>query len=101
MMNEKKILTFQDYRMPAEWHPHAATQLHWPTNRQTWPGNRLQKVEEVYLNIIEILHQYEPLYLFVNDEETKNYVLKLFESRTINLQSFNLQPSTLDIQPLT
>ena len=28
------------YRMPAEWHPHAATWLAWPKDPLTWPGSR-------------------------------------------------------------
>ena len=27
------------YRMPAEWHPHAATWMAWPHNQETWPEN--------------------------------------------------------------
>lgn len=27
------------FRMPAEWHPHRATWLAWPHNRETWPEN--------------------------------------------------------------
>lgn len=56
------------YRMPAEWHRHAATQLHWPANRETWPGEWLQRAERVFLDVIEILHRYEPVHLLVPDE---------------------------------
>lgn len=73
-----------EYKMPAEWQPHSATQMHWPVNRETWPGKRLERVEDVFLDIIEILHQYEPIHLFVNDQESKEYVLKRFEARAIN-----------------
>ncbi|HVI10444.1 MAG TPA: agmatine deiminase family protein, partial [Candidatus Binatia bacterium] len=27
-----------EYRMPAEWEPHAATWLAWPHNHGDWPG---------------------------------------------------------------
>lgn len=81
------------YKMPTEWQFHSATQMHWPSNRKAWPGKRLEKVEEVFLDIIEILHQYEPIYLFVNDHESKEYILKRFENRNINLEHiiFHLQ----------
>lgn len=80
--------------MPAEWHPHAATQLHWPSNPETWPDERLPKVEKVYLDIIEALHKYEPIHLLVENEEIHNRVLSLFKKRGINLQrlTFHLQP---------
>jgi agmatine deiminase len=85
----------QSYQMPPEWHPHAGTQLHWPHNRETWPGDRLQRVEKVYLNIIEVLHRYESIHLFVNDEKVKKRVLNLLETHGINLQNltFHLQPT--------
>lgn len=75
-----------NYKMPPEWHPHAATQMHWPSNRKTWPGNRLQYVEKVYLDIIEILHKYEPIHLFVEDEKIRSHVLEQFNKRHIKLQ---------------
>lgn len=80
--------------MPPEWHPHAATQLHWPSNRETWPGDRLQCVEKVYLDIIEVLQKYEPIHLFIEDEKIQRRVLKLFNKRQINLHNitFHLQP---------
>lgn len=91
---EQNPTTHLDFQMPPEWHSHAATQLHWPSNRQTWPGERLQRVEEVYLNIIEVLHTHEPIHLFVEDETIQKRVLKLFNRRRINLQqiTFHLQP---------
>lgn len=80
--------------MPAEWHPHSATQMHWPSNRETWPGQRLQRVEKVYLDIIEVLHEYEPIHLFVEDDRIRKRVIKLFNERRIDLQhvTFHLQP---------
>ncbi|MEX0994838.1 MAG: agmatine deiminase family protein [Balneolaceae bacterium] len=56
----------QGYRMPAEWHRHGATQLHWPSNKETWPGERLVRVEEVFLNIIEALYLFEPVILLAD-----------------------------------
>lgn len=60
-----------EVRMPAEWEKHAATQLHWPSNRATWPGERLRRVEKVYANLINALHRFEPVHLFVADAETE------------------------------
>lgn len=49
--------------MPAEWHPHSATLLHWPSNRSTWPGERLERIEDLFLEIIGHLHRFEPVLL--------------------------------------
>lgn len=83
------------YQMPPEWHPHAGTQLHWPTNRETWPGERLERVEQVYLNIINVLHWYEPIHLFVGDATRLERVQELFATRSIDLDNivFHLQPT--------
>lgn len=91
---EQDPTTHLDFQIPPEWYPHAATQLHWPSNRQTWPGERLQRVEEVYLDIVEVLLEYEPIHLFVENETIQKRVLKLFHKRQINIQlvTFHLQP---------
>lgn len=56
------------FRMPAEWSTHAATLLQWPGNRETWPGERLDRVEKVYLDIIDALHRYEPVLLLASSQ---------------------------------
>jgi len=78
------------YRMPAEWHNHAATQLHWPTNRDTWPGERLERVEVVYLNIIKVLHQYEPIILLVNEEHSAEDVRRKLEANSIDMSKVHI-----------
>lgn len=71
--------------MPPEWHRHAATQLHWPSNRNTWPGERLERVEEVYCRIIEELHFFEPIHLFVENLEIRNRVMQKLSLRAVEL----------------
>lgn len=75
------------YRMPAEWHHHAATQLHWPSNTNTWPGERLERVEAVYLNIIKVLHQYEPIILLVDEEHSAEKVKRKLEEYSVDLSN--------------
>lgn len=83
----QKILTPGDlgYRMPAEWECHAATQLHWPSNTETWPGERLEKAEKVYLDIIENLHTFEPIVLLVDVQLNLDEVVRKLQNRDINL----------------
>lgn len=75
------------YRMPAEWHPHAATQLHWPANRETWPGERLERAEQVFLDVIETLHRYEPVHLLVPDPTVGARATQRMAVRGIDLDS--------------
>lgn len=66
------------YRMPAEWHPHGSTLLSWPVNRETWPDERLDRVEKVYLEIIKALHPHERIHLLVNDKKVRERVKAYF-----------------------
>lgn len=50
----------RDYRLPAEWEPHAATWLAWPHRRQTWIGP-FAPVPHVYRQLAEIVARYEPV----------------------------------------
>lgn len=74
------------YMMPAEWERHSATQLHWPSNPETWPGERLERVEEVYCRIIEELHFFEPIHLFVENLEVRERMMQKLASRAIDLE---------------
>lgn len=74
-----------NFKMPAEWSRHSATQLHWPSNRETWPGERLDRVEEVYCRIIEELHFYEPIHLFVESLEVRNRVMQKLSLKAVEL----------------
>jgi agmatine deiminase len=71
--------------MPAEWSRHSATQLHWPSNHETWPGERLERVEKVYCRIIEELHFFEPIHLFVESLEIRNRVMQILAGRAVDL----------------
>ena len=61
------------YSMPPEWAPHRATWLSWPHNRETWPAS-LDKVREVWIQMVCALAPYEQVYLLVNDEATEREV---------------------------
>jgi agmatine deiminase len=57
------------FYMPAEWHPHSGTWLTWPTDPETWP-DRVERVEEIYLEIIAALAPHETVNILVDDETT-------------------------------
>jgi agmatine deiminase len=61
------------YRMPAEWHRHAATWLTWPKDPVTWPGRVLQ-VQAIFIRMAELLAEREVVNLLVDDEETRQAV---------------------------
>lgn len=71
--------------MPAEWEQHSATQLNWPSNPETWPEERLERVEEVYCDIIEELHFFEPIHLFVENLGVRDRVMQKLSTRAVDL----------------
>ncbi len=71
------------FRMPAEWAPHEATWLAWPTNEETWPG-KLPEVEEIYLQMIEAITSGEKVHLLVNDEKTRDLVSHRLKDRGVS-----------------
>src|SRR5215207_10057281 len=61
------------YSMPAEWAPHRATWLSWPHNLETWPDN-LEKVRDIWIQMVTALSPHEQVCLLVNDAETETDV---------------------------
>jgi agmatine deiminase len=67
-----------DYRMPAEWEPHAATWLAWPHYHGDWPG-KFEPIPWVYTEIIRNLARHERVELMVNDAVAERQVQKLLD----------------------
>ena len=80
----------QDYVMPPEWAPHAGTMLTWPHNRQTWPEERLERVEQVYLALIKDIVSFEPVLLFVNDTRVKERVVSYLHQQEIDTEKIEI-----------
>jgi agmatine deiminase len=61
------------YRMPAEWHPHAATWLAWPKDPETFI-DRVPAAERAFLQVIAALAPHETVNLLVDDETAERSV---------------------------
>ena len=59
-----------EYWFPAEWARHRATWLSWPHNAETWPGDRLGRVQAVYRDFVRFLAQGEDVHISVPDVAT-------------------------------
>jgi agmatine deiminase len=62
-----KLPDLREYRMPAEWEPHAGTWLAWPHRETDWPG-KLPVIPWVYGEIIRALARHEVVNLIVPDK---------------------------------
>lgn len=80
----------QGYRLPAEWTRHDATLMIWPSNRATWPGGRLRRVESVFLDIIEVLSRYEPICLLAENSRVRDRINGYFSDRDIDAREIEI-----------
>jgi agmatine deiminase len=74
----------QNYRMPAEWAPHAATWIAWPHNAEDWPG-KFQPIPWVYAEIVRHLSRVEDVRILVNDETAESRVRRILLRAGANL----------------
>ena len=85
------------YSMPAEWARHRATWLSWPHNRETWP-TYLEKVRDVWVQMVCELSPHEQVYLLVNDETTEQDVrARLTKARAALANVTLLKIPTVDV----
>jgi agmatine deiminase len=85
------------YSMPAEWACHRATWLSWPHNIETWP-TQLEKVREIWVQIITALSSREEVNLLVNDETTERDVTGRLRSARAAMTNISLlQIPTVDV----
>ncbi|HVO92083.1 MAG TPA: agmatine deiminase family protein [Terriglobales bacterium] len=83
--------------MPAEWAPHRATWLSWPHNWETWPTH-LEKVREVWVQMIGALAPHEHVYLLVDDRQTEREVRARRKGARAELEQVTLlQVPTVDV----
>lgn len=80
-MIQSKIPFELGFRMPAEWEKHEATWLSWPKDPLTFPENIIDKVEQIYIKMIETLQKGERVELLVDDQKTEDRVSDLLSSK--------------------
>src|SRR3984957_19409909 len=84
-----------NYRMPAEWAPHAATWLGWPHNAEDWPG-KFQTIPWVYGEIVRHLSSVEDVHILVNDLAAERRATNLLRRAGANLARLHFHPWRTD-----
>src|SRR5271154_2932216 len=85
----------KNYRMPAEWGPHAATWIAWPHNAEDWPG-KFQPIPWVYAEIARHLSQVEDVHILVNDEAAEKRVHRILLRAGANLARLHFHQRATD-----
>lgn len=75
--------------MPAEWEEHSAVWLAWPYDDTTFP-ERVEKVEQRFIEIISAIHTSENVELLVLDNTMKEKVVRMLGNADIDLARVNL-----------
>jgi len=78
------------YFMPPEWVSHASTWLSWPTNEITWPGERLERVRDSYVEMIRHLSRGERVDLLVDDEKFQDQVRRRLNTAGARVDSVEI-----------
>jgi agmatine deiminase len=71
----------QGYRFPAEWERHESTWLTFPTNRDTWEGDKLEKIYPAYLDFIKAIAEGEKVNVIVPTAEFGAWVIEEIRQR--------------------
>jgi agmatine deiminase len=84
-----------NYRMPAEWEPHAATWIAWPHNEEDWPG-KFGPVPWVYADIVRCLSGGERVEILVNDPDAASEASSMLERTGASMDNIRLHPWKTD-----
>lgn len=78
------------FRMPAEWARHSSVWLSWPYDRESFPGEVLEKAEETYAEIIFNLMDSEKVELLVTGEEMKVRAIAKLKAYSVDFNKVNI-----------
>lgn len=73
------------YSMPADWQPHEGTWLQWPQNK-IYSRYKL-KLEGIWLNMVDALHEHENVHLVVTNERQRDHVAQQLQDHGIGLNN--------------
>lgn len=73
-----------EYRLPAEWEPHAATWIGWPHNATDWPG-KFPVIPWVYGEITRALARSETVRILVNSKSHQTQAIRVLKKVGVDL----------------
>lgn len=82
-------------RLPAEWEPHRATHLAFPTNKNDWPG-KFAAIRWAFVELIRHLAPHENVYLAVEGDTGRRRAERMCRDAGIDPGALELHPAPLD-----
>jgi agmatine deiminase len=82
-------------RMPAEWEPHTATWLGWPTHEPDWPG-KFATIPWVYAEIVRALAVHERVDILCHDPHTREQAREMLAAHAVNLDNVRMHIARTD-----
>jgi len=89
------MMLSQNYRMPAEWEPHAATWIAWPHEESDWP-DKFEPIPWVYVEIVRALVRSEPVRIICNTPELEQSARDCLEISDVCLDQVSFLVSAND-----
>jgi agmatine deiminase len=83
------------FRMPAEWEPHHASWIAWPSNKEDWPG-KFAPIPWVYVEIVRHLHLGERVCILVQDSATRIRAKRMLSRAGVDLNQVDFFPFATD-----
>ena len=77
------------YRMPAEWEPHAATWIAWPHHEPDWPG-KLEPIPWVYAEIVRVLHPHERVDILCHNHDVRDSARRALDAHGVARHGYHL-----------
>ena len=70
-------------RLPAEWETQSGVMITWPHKHSDWVNN-LEKIETIYLQLVEAITRFEKTLIIAYDEPHQNHINERLQKASIN-----------------
>ncbi len=95
MQRQLPPTTIQSVRLPAEWEPHRATHLAFPSNRNDWPG-KFAPVLWAFIEIVRHLAPHEKIHLVFSDAKRRQQAERMCHIAGTDLHALEWHRARLD-----
>ena len=89
LMNKNQTPKSLGFRMPAEWEKQEALWISWPHNKDTWPEDMIDEVENSYIQFVKAIHSGQKVKILVNESLVEKNLYNKLKQNNINLNQID------------